>query len=82
MYSVHWGVSQYRIVLRDWNTGKVPFYTRPPRVDGVAADASLVASETKILTSLGPEFDVLRDGDAKVRSEWVTRSPVTLRVLI
>lgn len=53
-------------MLRDWNTGKVPFYTRPPAVNDKATESALLASETKILTSLGAEFDVLRDGDAKV----------------
>ena len=57
-----------RFLLRDWNTGKVPFYTRPPPVQG--KDARLVASDTKILTKLGEEFDVFRDGDAQVRLEY------------
>jgi len=56
-----------RILLRDWNTGKVPFYTKPPTLQKKGKEAGLVSSDSKILTKLGEEFDVLRDGDAKVR---------------
>ncbi|KAL3850054.1 hypothetical protein ACJIZ3_011936 [Penstemon smallii] len=41
-----------RIVLHDWNEGKIPYYTMPPtrNVDDVA--------EAKIVTELGKEFNV------------------------
>ncbi|KAL0284219.1 UNVERIFIED_CONTAM: Guanine nucleotide-binding protein-like NSN1 [Sesamum angustifolium] len=41
-----------RIVLHDWNEGKIPYYTMPPTRN------SEEPSEAKIVTELGKEFDV------------------------
>ncbi|XP_021767487.1 guanine nucleotide-binding protein-like NSN1 [Chenopodium quinoa] len=43
-----------RIVLYDWNEGKIPYYTMPPtRNQGEVPD-----SETRIVTELGKEFNI------------------------
>ncbi|KNA13572.1 hypothetical protein SOVF_115450 [Spinacia oleracea] len=43
-----------RIVLHDWNEGKIPYYTMPPlRNKGEVPD-----SETKIVSELGKEFNI------------------------
>lgn len=39
-----------RIVLKDWNTGKIPFYTEPPKVDDI--------TETKIVPKFSEKFDI------------------------
>ncbi|KAK4419478.1 Guanine nucleotide-binding protein-like NSN1 [Sesamum alatum] len=41
-----------RIVLHDWNEGKIPYYTMPPTRNAEEP------SEAKIVTELGKEFDV------------------------
>ncbi|KAK9726485.1 hypothetical protein RND81_05G218500 [Saponaria officinalis] len=44
-----------RIVLRDWNEGKIPFYTMPPtRNQGEVPESE----EAKIVSALGKEFNV------------------------
>ncbi|KAK9756797.1 hypothetical protein RND81_01G122100 [Saponaria officinalis] len=44
-----------RIVLHDWNEGKIPFYTMPPtRNQGEVPESE----EAKIVTALGKEFNV------------------------
>lgn len=40
-----------RIVLHDWNEGKIPYYTLPPTREGVDL-------ETKIVSEFGKEFDI------------------------
>lgn len=40
-----------RIVLHDWNEGKIPYYTLPPTRD-------VVDLETKIISEFGKEFDI------------------------
>jgi len=40
-----------RIVLHDWNEGKIPYYTLPPTRDGVDL-------ETTIVSEFGKEFDI------------------------
>ncbi|KAK1353229.1 guanine nucleotide-binding protein-like NSN1 [Heracleum sosnowskyi] len=44
--------SAARIVLHDWNEGKIPYYTMPPTRDAG------VPSEAKIITELGKEFNI------------------------
>lgn len=43
-----------RAVLKDWNEGKIPYYTEPPKDEGAhkSADATIVAK-------FAPEFDAL-----------------------
>ena len=58
-----------RVLLRDWNTGKVPFYTKPPQseAEGAGGGGGVVAGEAQLVGSLGEEFAVLlEEGDAKV----------------
>ncbi|XP_074268719.1 guanine nucleotide-binding protein-like NSN1 isoform X2 [Silene latifolia] len=44
-----------RIVLHDWNEGKIPFYTMPPtRNQGEVPESE----EAKIVTALGKEFNI------------------------
>ncbi|KAH7463557.1 Guanine nucleotide-binding protein-like 3-like protein [Phytophthora ramorum] len=40
-----------RIVLQDWNRGKLPYFTPPP-------DQSVQVLDTQLVTSFGQEFDV------------------------
>merc|ERR1711934_970908 len=40
-----------RMVLEDWNNGKVPFFTMPPKAKSTALSSELVAS-------WGAEFDI------------------------
>lgn len=49
-----------RLVLKDWNEGKIPYYTLPPAREGAAADA-----DAAIVHEWGAEFDV----DAVFKSE-------------
>ncbi|EKU23133.1 nuclear GTP-binding protein, partial [Nannochloropsis gaditana CCMP526] len=52
-----------RVLLQDWNTGKVPFYTKPPPLP-----SSRVDEEAQLVGSLGTAFEVgsvLEEGDAK-----------------
>jgi len=39
-----------RVVLKDWNSGKIPFYTLPPQVDDVA--------ESSIVSGFAESFDI------------------------
>ena len=69
-------VTAARTVLRDWNTGKIPFYTRPPIEEkGSGARASVKKQDdAQILSGFGEAFDVskmdatvlndLKDSDA------------------
>ncbi len=48
-----------RGVLKDWNSGKIPFYTRPPTEEECAAQKStIVQNDATIVSSFGEEFDV------------------------
>ena len=48
-----------RGVLRDWNTGKIPFYTRPPTEEEYRAMSStVVVNDAKIVSGFGETFDV------------------------
>eukprot|EP01125_Pyxidicula_operculata_P007200 TRINITY_DN2449_c0_g2_i1.p1 TRINITY_DN2449_c0_g2~~TRINITY_DN2449_c0_g2_i1.p1 ORF type:complete len:617 (+),score=182.44 TRINITY_DN2449_c0_g2_i1:44-1894(+) len=42
-----------RIVLKDWNSGKIPFYTLPPDVE---AQAKIRAKNAKIVSQWGEQF--------------------------
>merc|ERR1719223_1878384 len=69
-------VTAARTVLRDWNTGKIPFYTRPPVDDegAVTSDSVQKQDDAQILSGFGEAFDVskmdatvlndLKDSDA------------------
>ncbi|KAL2945503.1 Guanine nucleotide-binding protein-like NSN1 [Bienertia sinuspersici] len=43
-----------RIVLHDWNEGKIPYYTMPPTRN----QGEVSVSETRIVSELGKEFNV------------------------
>jgi len=48
-----------RGVLRDWNTGKIPFYTRPPTEEEYRAQsATIIEDDAKIVSGFGAIFDV------------------------
>eukprot|EP00553_Chaetoceros_curvisetus_P000055 CAMPEP_0204624354 /NCGR_PEP_ID=MMETSP0717-20131115/10103_1 /ASSEMBLY_ACC=CAM_ASM_000666 /TAXON_ID=230516 /ORGANISM="Chaetoceros curvisetus" /LENGTH=531 /DNA_ID=CAMNT_0051639717 /DNA_START=32 /DNA_END=1627 /DNA_ORIENTATION=+ len=48
-----------RAVLRDWNSGKIPFYTRPPTEEECRAQkAAVVNNDAQIVSSFGEAFDV------------------------
>lgn len=48
--------STARMVLRDWNSGSIPYYTLPPK------DPVNSSQNTQILSAWGQEFD-LKDYD-------------------
>eukprot|EP00611_Tribonema_gayanum_P023130 TRINITY_DN4809_c0_g1_i4.p1 TRINITY_DN4809_c0_g1~~TRINITY_DN4809_c0_g1_i4.p1 ORF type:complete len:676 (-),score=242.98 TRINITY_DN4809_c0_g1_i4:144-2111(-) len=50
-----------RQVLRDWNSGKVPYYTLPPEAtaDAAAARSAAASGDAQIVDSFGPAFDPL-----------------------
>ncbi|GKY94099.1 hypothetical protein MPSEU_000376300 [Mayamaea pseudoterrestris] len=52
-------VSVARTVLRDWNSGKIPYYTVPPHT----AQPEVV-NDAKIVSSFGKEFDLTKFDDA------------------
>lgn len=43
-----------RVVLHDWNEGKIPFYTMPP----IRNQGEVPESEVKIVSELGKEFNI------------------------
>jgi len=48
-----------RTVLRDWNSGKIPYYTRPPTVDQTTSSSAVIeAGDVKIVSGFGEKFDV------------------------
>jgi len=47
-------VAAARAVLRDWNSGKIPYFTPPPK-DGAAPD---VAADAVVVAKFGKEFDL------------------------
>lgn len=58
-----------RSVLRDWNSGKIPYFTRPPTVSpeetSAAGNGSVLKSENaQIVSSFAEEFDVTKMDEA------------------
>jgi hypothetical protein len=50
-----------RGVLRDWNSGKIPFYTRPPTEEEYRAQSAIILdNDAKIVTGFGEHFDVTK----------------------
>jgi len=51
-----------RVVLRDWNSGKIAYYTPPPSVEEQTAmaegDGTTVSKDATVVTQFGKEFDV------------------------
>ena len=48
-----------RGVLRDWNSGKIPFYTRPPTEEECRAQSSkIVENDAKIVSGFSEAFDI------------------------
>ena len=47
-----------RSVLKDWNTGKIPFYTRPPTEEEYRATKSTVENDAQIVSAFSKAFDV------------------------
>jgi nuclear GTP-binding protein len=50
-----------RAVLRDWNSGKIPYYTLPPTSDGTKT--SIVNNDAVIVNGFGPAFDISKYDD-------------------
>ena len=46
-----------RMVLKDWNKGKIPFYSVPPADNGMAVDGA-AGSEVKVVSQFSEEFDI------------------------
>ncbi|CAN0013934.1 unnamed protein product, partial [Hapterophycus canaliculatus] len=51
-------VQAAKVVLRDWNTGRVPFFTQPPEEDGGGGAEGAKAAEAVFVEGFGKEFDV------------------------
>merc|ERR1719223_2246861 len=47
-----------RNVLRDWNSGKIPYFTRPPAVDVNDINKGSICSDAKVISGFGEAFDV------------------------
>jgi len=47
-----------RNVLRDWNSGKIPYFTRPPAVDLNDTNKGTICSDVKVISGFGEAFDV------------------------
>ena len=47
-----------RMVLKDWNKGKIPYYSVPPSSDGMAVDVSGGGGEAVLVSGFSEEFDV------------------------
>ena len=45
-----------RLVLRDWNSGKIPYYTIPPSIK--EENKNIIHNDAKIVSSFGEEFDI------------------------
>lgn len=56
-------VSAARTVLKDWNSGKIPYFTVPPET----AQPEVV-NDAKIVSSFGEEFDLSKYDDAVLSS--------------
>ena len=67
-----------RLVLKDWNKGKIPYYSTPP-------DAKLgmaTGMDTKVVSSFSDEFDVnkiLKEHDAEARVRTLFFEDAALR---
>jgi len=48
-------IAAARAVLKDWNSGKIPFYTVPPKDSGPD-----VASDAVVVSQFGEEFDLAK----------------------
>jgi nuclear GTP-binding protein len=46
-----------RAVLRDWNSGKIPYFTIPPKSE-TASTANSNSTDAIIVNAFGPEFDI------------------------
>lgn len=59
-----------RTVLRDWNSGKIPYYTRPPTVDQTSTSESAViqSEDVKIVSGFGEKFDINKMDEAVLNS--------------
>ncbi len=49
-------VTAARTVIRDWNSGKIPYFTRPPSIK--EENNKIVQNDAKIVSGFGEEFDV------------------------
>ena len=55
-----------RLVIRDWNSGKIPYFTRPPSIKEV--NTAIVANDAKILDGFSKEFDVSKIDEEVMKS--------------
>ncbi len=55
-----------RLVIRDWNSGKIPYFTRPPSIK--AENTTIVANDAKILDGFSKEFDVNKIDEEVMKS--------------
>jgi len=54
-----------RTIIRDWNSGKIPFYTKPPTMKEENDTTRIPQSDAKIVSGFADEFD-LSKMDAEV----------------
>lgn len=60
-------VAAARAVLRDWNSGKIPYFTSPPSNEMSGALLSST-SDAVIVKAFGPEFDITKFDDQIMQS--------------
>lgn len=56
-------VAAARAVLKDWNSGKIPYFTSPPK-----AVSTTLSSEAVVVSSFGKEFDLSQFDDVVLKS--------------
>ena len=47
-----------RLVIRDWNQGKIPYFSTPPTTEVEMGDTSAGSTDAKIVSKFSEEFDV------------------------
>jgi len=55
-----------RAVIRDWNSGKIPYFTRPPSIK--EEKNKIVENDAKIVNGFGEEFDVNKMDEEVINS--------------
>jgi nuclear GTP-binding protein len=59
-------VTAARMVIRDWNSGKIPYFTKPPSIK--EENNSIVHNDAKIVSGFGEAFDVNKLDEAVMKS--------------
>ena len=55
-----------RLVIRDWNSGKIPYFTKPPSIK--EENSNIVQNDAKIVSGFGEAFDVSKLDEEVMKS--------------